>query len=394
MSVSAKLQSIADGADQKTKIENYKSLLADLFEAANVDGLQEFVSQMVSEETALVVSRQLLHDFATTLNTLDDPKQKHLAHFALEQIQPRVVSFEDQVSVIRENLSKLYEAEEDWAEAARILQGIPLESSHRLLEDNYKLGIYVKIAQLHLENDDHVLAEQSLNRAAALLSKNTEPQLRLNYKVSFARIQDFKRKFIEASLRYHELSQSKMLKEADQLHSLQLSIICAILGAAGPQRHRLLSTLYKDERARELLSVFPILEKMYMERILRAPEVKQFQQLLKPHQMAILADGSTVLQRAVTEHNLLAASKIYNNITFEELGRLLEISPEQAEKVASRMMMEGRMGGSIDQILSLIQFETASDSLVTWDAHIQSTCSAVNKIIEYISAKYPQYISS
>ena len=87
---------------------------------------------MVSEETALVVSRQLLHDFATTLNTLDDPKQKHLAHFALEQIQPRVVSFEDQVSVIRENLSKLYEAEEDWAEAARILQGIPLESSHRL----------------------------------------------------------------------------------------------------------------------------------------------------------------------------------------------------------------------------------------------------------------------
>ena len=27
------------------------------------------------------------------------------------------------------------------------------------------------------------------------------------------------------------------------------------------------------------------------------------------------------------EHNLLSASKLYNNITFEELGALLEIPP-------------------------------------------------------------------
>jgi len=31
------------------------------------------------------------------------------------------------------------------------------------------------------------------------------------------------------------------------------------------------------------------------------------------------------LDRAVIEHNLLSASKLYNNITFEELGALLEI---------------------------------------------------------------------
>jgi len=29
----------------------------------------------------------------------------------------------------------------------------------------------------------------------------------------------------------------------------------------------------------------------------------------------------------VIEHNLLSASKLYNNITFEELGALLEIPP-------------------------------------------------------------------
>ena len=37
--------------------------------------------------------------------------------------------------------------------------------------------------------------------------------------------------------------------------------------------------------------------------------------------------GSTILDRAVVEHNLLSASKLYTNITFDELGALLEISP-------------------------------------------------------------------
>jgi len=37
--------------------------------------------------------------------------------------------------------------------------------------------------------------------------------------------------------------------------------------------------------------------------------------------------GSTILERAVVEHNLLSASKLYNNITFAELGNLLGISP-------------------------------------------------------------------
>ena len=45
------------------------------------------------------------------------------------------------------------------------------------------------------------------------------------------------------------------------------------------------------------------------------------------HQKAITADGSTILEHAVIEHNLLAASKLYNNITFEGLGQnLLELS--------------------------------------------------------------------
>ena len=47
---------------------------------------------------------------------------------ALERIQPRVVSYEEQATVIREQLAKLLEDEEDWTKAAQTLAGIDLDS--------------------------------------------------------------------------------------------------------------------------------------------------------------------------------------------------------------------------------------------------------------------------
>lgn len=46
--------------------------------------------------------------------------------------------------------------------------------------------------------------------------------------------------------------------------------------------------------------------------------------------------GSSILDRAVIEHNLLSASKLYNNITFEELGALLEIPPAKVTNTSTR----------------------------------------------------------
>ena len=45
------------------------------------------------------------------------------------------------------------------------------------------------------------------------------------------------------------------------------------------------------------------------------------------NRLFVIVLGSTILDRAVIEHNLLSASKLYNNISFEELGALLEIPP-------------------------------------------------------------------
>jgi COP9 signalosome complex subunit 4 len=51
--------------------------------------------------------------------------------FALEKVQPRAVSFEEQASALREKLADIYEEQGDHKAAARALQGIMLESGQR-----------------------------------------------------------------------------------------------------------------------------------------------------------------------------------------------------------------------------------------------------------------------
>lgn len=54
-------------------------------------------SPVLSDDVPLVVSRQLLQSFAQELGRLEPETQKEVAQFTLTQIQPRGVSFEEQV---------------------------------------------------------------------------------------------------------------------------------------------------------------------------------------------------------------------------------------------------------------------------------------------------------
>uniref|UniRef100_A0A9J7ZJN7 COP9 signalosome complex subunit 4 n=1 Tax=Cyprinus carpio carpio TaxID=630221 RepID=A0A9J7ZJN7_CYPCA len=367
-------------------INGYRQILEKALQftdAEQLEALKAFVEVMVNENVSLVISRQLLTDFCTHLLNLPDGTAKAVCHFTLEKIQPRVISFEEQ------HLATIYEKEEDWRNAAQVLVGIPLETGQKQYNVDYKLDTYLKTARLYLEDDDSVQAEAYINRASLLQNESTNEQLQIHYKVCYARVLDYRRKFIEAAQRYNELSYKSIVHETERLEALKHALHSTILASAGQQRSRMLATLFKDERCQQL-AAYGILEKMYLDRIIRGNQLQEFAAMLMPHQKATTADGSSILDRAVIEHNLLSASKLYNNITFEELGALLEIPPAKAEKIASQMITEGRMNGFIDQIDSIVHFETR-EPLPTWDKQIQSLCFQVNNLLEKISQAAPEW---
>lgn len=55
---------------------------------------------VVNENVSLVISRQLLSDFCSHLTKLPDALAKDVAHFTLDKVHTRVISFEEQVSIM------------------------------------------------------------------------------------------------------------------------------------------------------------------------------------------------------------------------------------------------------------------------------------------------------
>lgn len=367
--------------------------------------LSAFIDSILGESLGIVAARPLLASAVDAIKSITSTEDRiAVGTHALLALESRVVSFEEQDALIRETLADAYQEQDDYVEAAKMLEGIQLESSQRKISDDSKVKTWIRICRLYLEEDDTTRAESYLNRAKNLLYKVEDHELNLMFQLSQARILDSRRKFLDASQVYHSFSFSMALDEEERTRALSSAIICAVLAPAGPQRSRTLGKLYKDERTPQVAE-FGILEKMFLDRLLSTVEVTKFADKLAPHQLAQTADGSTVLAKAVIEHNLLSASRLYNNIGVSELGVLLGLDAEKAEEYAAHMLEQGRLTGRIDQIDGTIFFNGSEGSgertsaaqvdmaiardLRKWDIKVQGLAEEVERVASMLQAQFP-----
>lgn len=340
--------------------------------------LSAFIDSVLGETLGIVAARPLLDSSIVAIRSIPSTEDRvTVGTHALSVLEPRIGSFEEQDASIREILAEAYQAQEEYLEAAKMLQGIKLESSQRTISDESKIRTWMRICRLYLEEEDTTSAESYLNRAKNLLYKVQDPELNLSFQLSQARILDARRRFLDASQGYHNFSLSTALDEEERMRGLSFAIICAVLAPAGPQRSRTLAKLYKDERAPQVAE-FGILEKMFLDRLLSTAEVAAFATKLAPHQLAQTADGSTVLAKAVIEHNLLSASRLYDNIGVTELGILLGLESDKAEQYAARMLEQKRLGGTIDQIDGVIFFDGTDGAQAGANHHHSTTAASLN----------------
>lgn len=393
---------------QQNKASEYQQLLHDIVATSDashlVADLAAFTDSILGDSIGIVAARPLLGSYVETLRKLESPDVKvESGRYALQALESRVVSFEEQDASIREILADAYQEQEEYIEAARMLQGIQLESTQRKVSEDAKVRTWIRICRLYLEEDDTTSAESYLNRAKNLLYKVEDRELKLKFLLSQARILDSRRRFLDACQAYHAFSMSSILAEEDRTIALSKATICAVLAPAGPQRSRALGKLFKDERAVQL-EEFGMLEKMFLNRLISPQEVAKFADKLSPHQLAQTSDGSTVLAKAVIEHNLLGASRLYSNMGIAELGMLLGLGADKTEEVASRMLEQSRLLGRIDQIDGVIYFDgqegsaqklaaqrIGSRNLRKWDSNVQGLAENVESVASLLQSQFPVF---
>lgn len=402
------LENISSSPDRYQKIWNLLKDVTSYEQAELTSNLSTIVDVIFAQNLGIFTTRSLLMAVGDILGSLSDNVTKiAVGEHIINYLSHQVSSFEEQYRQILEIIATACENNDDHLEAAKILARIPLESSQRKVTCEDKVKIWIRITRNYLEVDDTILAEQFLNKAKNFIYAVEDRDLNLHFKLCQARIQDSKREFLSAAQGYQEISFMPVIAEEERLHTLSMAIKCAVLAPAGPARSRALGRLYKDERVSSL-EEYSILEKMFLDRLLSPDEVAKFAEGLAPHQLAKTSDGSNVLAKAVIEHNLRGASRLYNNIGFDALGLLLGLDSNKAEETTARMIEQGRLVGHIDQIERVIWFETGEATgekgggrskevvnreLKRWDANVQGVAEEVERVTTELQLRYPEFVS-
>ena len=89
-------------------------------------------------------------------------------------------------------------------------------------------------------------------------------------------------------------------------------------------------------------------------------------------------------------------SKIYQNISFEELGRFLEIPAAQAELIIASMVSENRIKAILDQKARIVEFlssignDSKSLNMHTYNSQIHNVCTNLNQLLQEVLKKHPE----
>ena len=89
---------------------------------------------------------------------------------------------------------------------------------------------------------------------------------------------------------------------------------------------------------------------------------------------------------------MVAVSQLYTSIYFNQLGELLGVvDAAKAERVSAKMISDGSLSGSIDEVEGILYFASPGvkkGSTLHWDETITSFCVQLNKVTDAVRSSF------
>jgi COP9 signalosome complex subunit 4 len=152
------------------------------------------------------VGKSLLVQVATKMKALNEETYEEVANSVLSSLRSSTGAYDESDYILRDHLFGIYVSWGQCSDAAQTLSGVNVDSSTKVLNEQEKADLYIKCAEAFLQEDASVDAEVFVNKASPFVNAVTDTTIVLRYRVTFARVMDSNRKFVEAALRYYELS--------------------------------------------------------------------------------------------------------------------------------------------------------------------------------------------
>lgn len=167
------------------------------------------------------------------------------------------------------------------------------------------------------------------------------------------------------------------------------AVACALLAETGPQRTRLIELFTLAPESRNLRELGAVLVKAFHAELLRRKDVMALSQCKAVTASAIPVDA---VRSAVNQHNIMAVSKLFDNISCAALAQQLDgMEAAEVGAAVAKMVSEKRLKARVDQASQWITFRVPdSDTAMTeWDGRLGTVCNAMSHATELITSEYP-----
>ncbi|EFN56675.1 hypothetical protein CHLNCDRAFT_56118 [Chlorella variabilis] len=427
------------------------ALLEVLYDARDWKQLQEYVvllskrrSQLKQAVTGMV--RQCMGYIA---DAPDKARRQRLGETKTELIKTLQALTEGKIYVeierarLTRQLARMHEEEGKVQEAAEILQEVAVETFGAMAKSE-KVAYILEQVRLCLDRKDFVRAQASDLRGALpslrhILSKKISPRaftapeggkkgeqtgeigiegtaieepeegtpsleaLKLLYYSLMIRFHQHERNHLEVCRCYRAVYDTPSIQEDAAKWQDMLKKICwyVVLAPRDSDQITLLATTEADRKLEELPLYRDLLKKFSSKEVLwwkhveseYGPEVEAQAEVFGGEEGARRKED---FKLRVIEHNLQASAApcaviggYYARITLQRLAQMLDLTPDEAEKHLSDLVVGGSLAAKIDRPAGIIRFSKragASEALNGWSGNIgrllvlvEKTCQQIQK---------------
>lgn len=309
-------------------------------------------------------------------------------------------------------LAKIKEEQGLIAEAADLMQEIAVETFGAMAKTE-KIAFILEQVRLCLDRQDYVRAQilsRKINPKVFETDTSKEkkkpkdgdqmveeapadipslPELKRIYYEHMIRYHSHQNDYLEICRCYKAIYEIPSVRDNPELWAPVLRKICwfLVLAPHGPLQSSLLNSTLEDKNLSELPN-FKVLLKQLV-----TMEVIQWTALWNAYKDEFdneknLLGGSLGdkaaedLKQRVIEHNIIVVSKYYSRITLQRLAKLLCLSPQEAEKHLSDMVVSKALQAKVDRPSGVVCFQVVKDSndvLNTWSTNLEKLLDLVEK---------------
>merc|ERR1712141_749620 len=352
--------------------------------------LKQAVAKMIAECCTFI---DKISDKATMLKLID----------TLRTVTAGKIYVENERARLTHRLSLIHEADDNIAEAAKIMQELQVET-YGSMDRKEKVELILEQMRLCLATKDYIRSQIMSKKISIRFFENTDHQeLKLKFYRYMVEMDEHERNYLNICRHYRAVYDTPSIQEdaLQKLQTLKNVALFIVLSPYDNEQSDLIHHILKEKNLKEIPKYKSLLEQFINQELidqkklvqLYGPELKQGSKDSPPTSVfnEMSEEGRKRwddLKNRVVEHNIRIMAKYYTKVTLKRMSELLDLKVDETEDFLSKMVVDKSVEAKVDRLDGIVHFSRNQDPnemLNDWSHNISDLMGLVMKTTHLIN---------